>query len=262
MSRTARTRLIETWDRAVDQFLRTGDAVPAALEPWFNAYRGSGLGAVDRKALPEPYLGDIMGRPRAAFLALNPGEAFPFQRPGGAFVKHVQELGSYRAWAASWPYLTGAWEQHHSGGKPNRHHASRLKFLRRWFSDERLGPSDMVAFELYPWHSSRITAAMRPDPELIYEFVWSPLAEIGVPAFAFGAPWFPLLEEPRLGLEVVDRLGQGGRPFGSRVASRSVLVLRHQQAGLTVLAEKHSGAAGPPSASEAALLQQAVNDWF
>ncbi|MDP8942577.1 MAG: hypothetical protein M3N16_00405 [Actinomycetota bacterium] len=59
--------LAERWERAVDAFL-AGRPLPADLEEWrVEGYRGAGAGAVDDQALPEPYLGDLRGRPRAAF---------------------------------------------------------------------------------------------------------------------------------------------------------------------------------------------------
>jgi hypothetical protein len=41
-------------------------------------------------------------------------------------------------------------------------------------------------------------------------------------SFAFGAPWFGLIEQ--LWLVEVDWLGSGGRPYGSGVPTRSVVV--------------------------------------
>jgi len=68
----------------------------------------------------------------------------------------------------------------------------------------------MVGFELYPWHSTRVTAPIRAPVEIVREFVLEPLGELGdVTVFAFGAPWFTLL--PALGVEVLARLGAGGR---------------------------------------------------
>ena len=118
----------------------------------------------------------------------------------------------------------------------------------------------MVGFELYPWHSTAVTSLMRPDPDVIREFVWQPVAELGAPVFAFGAPWFFILEKS-LGLQVVDRLGPGGRRYPSAVASRSVIVLKNE-GGITVIAEKHSGSAGPPSPSETVYLRQALDRWL
>lgn len=251
-------QVVEVWDRVVDAFLDGKPDLPIPLDRWFGAYRGRGLGAVDFEALPEPYLGDLHGIPRAVFLALNPGPPdHALQARGGAFAEDIRRLGSYGAWAKTWPYLIdgGRWEQLHG---VNRHHRTRLTFLRRWFGDASLGPADKVGFELYPWHSFKVMGTMRPDPAVVREYVWDPIAELGQPViFAFGKPWFALL--PGLGVEIVDRLGAGGRPYGSRVPGRAVLMGR-TTAGSLVIAEKHPGSAGPPAADEAVRLRQAIQN--
>lgn len=225
------------------------------LELWRGAYRGRAQGAVVGEAMPEPYLGDLLGTPRMVVLALNPGRAhLDFQSRSGVFADEIRRMGSYTAWAKSWPYLRDPWI---AANGENRHHASRLEFLRRWTGDEALGSDAMLAFELFPWHSTKVTAPMRPAASIIQQFVWEPLADLGdAPVFAFGAPWFPLLED-QLGLRVVDRLGAGGRDYGSGVPSRSVLVLEAPGGG-RVIACKHSGSAGPPNATEVERLRDAL----
>jgi hypothetical protein len=105
-----------------------------------------------------------------------------------------------------------------------------------------------------------VTARMRPDPGIVREFVWQPVRELGTPVFAFGKPWFGLLEDG-LGLQVVDRLGAGGRPYPTEVPSRTVLVLRGQD-GPVVIAERHRGGAGPPRRSETRVLREAIEPWL
>ena len=249
------SRLQDRWDAHVSQFLAGGPAVPDGLHDWANGYSGRGRGAVQLDALPEPYLGDLDAEVRGVFLALNPGNAvLSFQGRQGKFASDITRLGSYRAWAKSWPYLCAPWI---SEIGPSRHHQSRFKFLRTWFGDESMPSSAMVGFEMYPWHSPKITGRMRPPADVIREWVWEPIAELGAPVFAFGAPWFEILEDG-LGLSIVERLGVGGRDYGSAVESRSVLILRDEQTGVTVLAEKHTGGAGPPSAIEVALLRNTI----
>jgi hypothetical protein len=206
--------------------------------------------------MPEPFLGPLSGHPSAVFLALNPGQAhLGFQSRTGVFAEEIEAHGSYTAWASTWPYLRDPWVA--SNGR-NRHHTTRMSFLRTWADDALLDPSEMVSFELFPWHSTRVTAAMAPDPGIVDEYIWEPIADLDVPVvFAFGAPWFALL--PKLRIEPIEILGAGGRPYGSRVASRSVLLAR-SDAGSLIIAEKHMGSAGPPSASEALLLRSAVQD--
>lgn len=94
----------------------------------------------------------------------------------------------------------------------------------------------------------------------VREYVWEPIADRGAPfVFAFGAPWFKLL--PELGVSAIATLGRGGRTYASTVSSRSVLI-GSSTAGSIVIAEKHAGAAGPPSAEETTRMREAVGQVF
>lgn len=247
--------VVQTWERVIADWRAGVDQLPDPLDRWREeSYRGRGAGAIDAAAIPEPYLGSWADA-RSAVLALNPGRAHAhYQHRRGVFDLEIGQLGSYAAWAATWAFVRPPW----TDALPAvRHTTSRLEFLRRWYDDEVMPISSMLAVELYPWHSARVTAVMRPDPGIVREFIWHPIIESGIgDVFAFGAPWFPLLED-RLQLEVIDRLGAGGRPYGSRVASRAVLVCAAAN-GLRVIAEKHSGSAGPPSEDETLRLREAI----
>lgn len=252
--------LVEMWDDVVSAFLDGEPSVPKHLEEWAAGYRGRGRGRVSWDAVPEPYLGSLTaGRPRGVFLALNPGRAHAdFQGRGGIFDQEMRSMGSYSAWASSWPYLRDPWIA--ANGR-NRHHELRLTFLRRWHQDLMIEPRAMVSFELYPWHSTAKTAAMRPPRELVRRWVWEPVAELDAPAFAFGADWFTVLEQ-HLGLAPVVRLGVGGLEYGSSVASRAITLFRDEVTHVSVIAERHLGGAGPPSADETELLRQALAEWL
>lgn len=242
----------KAWDRIVDGFLEGGPAVPRELGEWFDAYRGRGLGAVDLHAFPEPWIGAL--DPTAChgvMLGLNPGKAhLDFQARDGLFANEIRRWGSYSAWAATWPYLREPWDTIKG---PNRFARSRLRFLRQW-TGSTLTPAAMVTVEMYPWHSTSVTAVMRPDPATIHRWVMEPIRALGAPVFAFGAPWLRLL--PLLGLEEVDRLGEGGRSYGGAVPSRTVVV--YDLDGVQVIAEKHSGGAGPPNTSEVEVIRDAL----
>jgi hypothetical protein len=248
------------WDQVVARFLDGGPAVPSdrQMQAWATAYRGRGRGEVSHDAFPEPYIGALDHRPVGVFLGLNPGRAqLDFQGRSGLFANEIRHHGTYSAWAATWPYLRDPWV---ATMGPNRYLRSRLGFLRTWTEQPLLTADAMVTFELYPWHSTAVTVRMRPDPGIVREFVWQPIRELGAPVFAFGAPWFGLLEDG-LGLQVVDRLGVGGRPYPTEVPSRVVLVLRGED-GLVVVAERHRGGAGPPRRSEARVLREAIRPWL
>ena len=247
----------DLWNDVVEEYLAGGGVLPH-LEPWAKSYQGRGEGAVEWGALPELFLGPLTGKPRGVFLALNPGRAdLRFHGRDGIFAKEIGEEygGAYSAWAASWPYFRDPWVA--GQPEPNRHHTRRLRFLRDWCGDQELPASAMLAFELYPWHSPRFTGRLSTEAahDFIRKYIWETIAELGAPVFAFGAPWFSILNS--LGLEVVEQLGSGGRPYGSGVKSRAVRVLRGQ--GVTVVAEKHDGEAGPPSPTETIRLREALD---
>lgn len=80
---------------------------------------------------------------------------------------------------------------------------------------------------------------------MIRQHVWRPVAEPGTPAFALEAPRFGIVESaPEL--RGVAGLGLGGRHYGSGVPGRAVTVMQ-DRGGLTVIAGKRSGGAGPPN---------------
>ena len=98
---------------------------------------------------------------------------------------------------------------------PNRYLTSRLTFLRTWTSQPTPDRRRHGHLRAVPLAQHRVTARMRPDPGVVREFVWQPIRELGAPVFAFGKPWFDLLED-RLGLQVVDRLGLAAGPTRRR----------------------------------------------
>ena len=205
---------------------------------------------MDLDAFPEPFLGPLMGSPKVAFLALNPGIAYPkYQyRPDGVFVRELKKE-SYAEWAARWRYLDPDHEVF--GGR--KFHGIRLRFLRGFLGDPSLDREDMVAFELYPWHSKKVTGAMVPDPGTIERFILRPIAETGARfIFGFGAPWLRILDG--LKFKELVRLGEGGQPYPTSVKSRSVSVFEGI-GGSKVVIEKHMGGAGPPSVAETEILR-------
>src|SRR5262249_28448781 len=138
----------------------------------------------------------------------------------GIFANEIRSDGSYSRWMASAPYFRAPWT---SQIGPNRYHLRRLTFARRWLEDPAVADNELLIFEAYPWHSTSVTAAMRPPGAIIDEFVWQPIGEIPVPyVFAFGKPWHHIADS--LGLPLADALGFGGRPYGSAVPGRAVRV--------------------------------------
>jgi hypothetical protein len=230
--------------------------MPHRLKRWYESYSGAGHGAATSDGMAEPYLGNLLADPppRMAVLGLTPGAYMPaFQARDGIFAKEIGRYGSYRAWASSGPYYRPPWTDEHG---PNRFHRSRLAFTRAWLQDTDADHSDLLIVECFPWHSRKITAKLAPPIDLIDEFVWQPLADLPVrEIFAFGRPWDHMASA--LGLRPLRMLGAGGDGYGSRVPSRAVRIYA-LESGQRLVVEWHAGSAGPPSATETAILRKAL----
>lgn len=261
-----RDRLREVWEPAIEEFLQTGHVpIPCPLNQWYHCYPGTEDDPPLLNALPEPWLGSIDHRPAAVYLSLNPGRAYTnhphnFQGHRGAFADEIRQLGSYEAWAASWPFLRDPWVQGGQGVEgigPNTHHLARHRFVAQWVRSD-IGPGDVLAFELYPWHTTRIRRRLRPPVGVVRELVWEPIAELGrPPVFAFGSPWFHLAADLELS-PMTEVLAPGG-DYPTNVASRRVQVFEDKTTGVRLLVEKHTGSASPPSPLETDILRGALD---
>lgn len=186
------------WDEVLRAWSVGVREVPQHLLAWSRSYKGAGEGTVQLDAFPEPYIGNLAtDTPSMVLLGLNPGQAdLTFQGPEGTFTQEIATR-SYRHWAAGGPYTRAAWEK--TNGH-NVYHRNRVAFARRWHGNETVSPESLLGVELFPWHSRRVTAAMRPPLDVLREWVWEPLAQIDVPhVFAFGKPWLAAAETAGLG---------------------------------------------------------------
>jgi hypothetical protein len=252
---THRRRVADFWDRHVASWLAGDDPLEPPLPDWFASFAG----AVTREGFVEPYIGDLRGietEPRMVVLGLNPGQYFPdMQARNGLFAEEIRQAGGYSAWAATHPYDREPWWSFR-GGK-NTYFTSRLAFTANWLQEPAVAHNDMLIFELYPWHSTAVTAPMQPPGQVIEQFVWQPVSEIDTShVFAFGKHWANLAG--RLNLPLVARLGADGEPYGSQVPSRAVRVHR-LPSGQQLVIEWHAGSAGPPRRDEAALLRRRLS---
>jgi hypothetical protein len=247
------------WDEVTQDFLE-GQAqnIKPPLDRYYPKYRKQG--ELQPEGFCEPFLGDLSKTPKIVFLSLNPGDVKPqwqhrdHEGSPGIFVREIQELGSYTAWAASWSFAEDHWQKFIG---PNNHHQLRFDFMRHWYEDDSLQPSDRVDFELYPWHSKTFQGSSlkldlsRPDDlAILKELVWDPLMELQPPfIFAFGEWWranidkFPLRVTRRLGW-----LGDTPIDIGYRAGSNQGVVVAETEYGGLVVAEKHGGPSPRPPA--------------
>ena len=221
---------------------------PAALDRWRACYSGTGTGAIDELAMPEPWVGDLTCEPEVVTMGIHPGKADPaFQYRGGAFPNaiHDQHGGSYSEWASLGPYFGSLWKSAHGA---NAHAGHRLRFLSAWTGVD-LTPSQVVDFPVFPWHvADWKSSAFRADPDVLREFVLEPIASTGAKwAFGFGKDWWDLIEA--LDLPILDRLGDGGRPFLTHVDHRRWLVAEGPD-GLRIAAMRLESMPTPPNLEE------------
>ena len=247
-----RERVVGFWDDLTARWLAGEDPMPAPLKEWWEAYAGRGRGVVTRDAFAEPYGGRLDATSPFVALGLNPGPAdLAFQARGGVFAQQISQLGSYSAWAATDPYGSSEWEAAHG---PNRYRSARLRFAREWLDEPTLSGERLVTFELYPWHSDSVTAAMRPSPDIINDFVWKPLSEVAAhEIFAFGRPWLDFAE--RLRLEPVGYWPPGGGTFTSSVRGAAAFGL---PSGQRLVVGWQQGSAGPPGRADTVRLREAL----
>jgi len=243
--------MVSMWDAHVDRWLDGDDSLQEPLDAWWRSYAGKGAGAPTRNAFPEPFVGSF-DRPKLVMLGLNPGVAVPeLQGIAGDFSNAIRDT-SYSRWAAGDPYGSAAWTN--LRGK-NTYRAARLRFAERWLGEEVEG-NELLTVELYPWHSEKVTASLRPPDDVLEPLIWAPLAALPVPElFAFGAPWAQVLG--RLGMEPIEHLGRGGKDWGSKVASRTVLTYE-TPAERRLIVIWQSGYAGPPGPEDTARLRDAL----
>lgn len=245
------------WDDNINRYLNGEFPLDPPLDSWFGSYRGTGEGAVDREVMPEPYLGDLLrGEHKMVFMGLNPGYPRPTaQARDGSYAHEIRELGSYRAWAATWPYLRDLdlleWGR-------NTFHDSRYQFMRNWYEDSALEHGHMLNWELYPWHSKKVQGSrMRPPVEVIRRFVWEPIAATQARwIFAFGVDWYDQLEQ--LGLKELIHLGHGGESYPTETKPRAYRKVKVYEgpSNAFVVAMSTAAAAAPPKKREADILKE------
>lgn len=240
---------VEFWDREIERWIGGETAVPDRLRPWFESYKGTGRGEVRLDVFPEPYTGRLIGNDApVVMLGLNPGAAVPsFQAPGGVFFEQLRTM-SYSEWAATVPYASKEWENF--AGR-NRFYQNRFAFARRLLDDPKWPISDGVFFELYPYHSSGVTAAMSPPSDAIREFVLDPIAELNTQhVFAFGKPWFGVAN--RIGLPAGHEL-----TVSWATPSREARVYA-LPSGQDLIVMAQNGYAGPPGAADTEALAKSL----
>lgn len=243
----AREDVVRFWDEELARWTSGDQDMSAEVHRWFLSYDGSGEGTVDLSVFPEPYIGPLAGSgtPALVMLGLNPGPPAPeFQGVGGVFTKQIVQ-SSYSQWARSGAYTRPTWEL--ANGR-NKYHRNRLSFARRFVMDDATQPEELLYLELYPFHSKRVTAPIRPPREVLDMFLLNPLAEIDVEfVFAFGKPWHAAAETLGLG-SGVNVWAKWSTP------SREARTYR-LPSGQRLVVMSQGGYAGPPGQADTEALR-------
>jgi hypothetical protein len=182
-------------------------------------------------------------------LGLNPGAAQPeFQGLHGSFTNQIRS-SSYSEWAETVPYASAEWE---AAKGVNTYLRNRVTFAKRLHADERVGADRLLFMELYPFHSSRVTASMHIPSAVLERFVFAPLGEIDSEfIFAFGKPWQRVA--------IMLGLGEGEVLRAAWQTPSREARLYPLRSGQTLIVMSQSGYAGPPGAEDTSKLRRSLN---
>lgn len=260
-----RTAVADFWDEVLERWVDGRDHIIGPLQRWIDSYHGTGKGAVDLNHYPDPYVGDLRGEasePKMVILGLNPGVGYDqLQGPSGTWTNRIRKHGYSRCFQRSPAEDPTSWLALHQ--RPSAYWNALLKFTARWLEEDQANVTDVLGFELYPWHSSAVTAPIRPPADLIDTYVWAPVSEIDVPVvFALGAPWFEVADA--LGLPQVALFGKGGEPFAGKVNERAHwrVGVYELPSGQYLVVNSQSGSGQPPGEDRTAILRTTLEPFL
>jgi hypothetical protein len=115
----------------------------------------------------------------------------------------------------------------------------------------------MLAFELYPWHSTGLTRSIifssREARSFIERYIWNPIVDSGTPfVFGVGKDWLPVLRS--FAAQELVTLGYEGEPCGFKEPKRTVFVGRGP-GSMLIIAGKTQNVANPIPAHDVEVLK-------
>lgn len=195
--RRRRREVADFWDDYLRRWLEGDETLRDPLDRWFAAYAGR----LDLQSYPDPFVGDLRGErsePRIVVLGINPGAAYPglCARKEGIWAERVRRQGLSRCFERSPEEDPENWRQFHGGR--SRYWERVMPFAARWVEGATIG--DVLAMELYPWHSGRLDGGVNTPADLARRFIFEPIAGLEVQyVFSFSRPWLAVAQ--RLGLK-------------------------------------------------------------
>jgi hypothetical protein len=235
---------------------------PQQLRAWFTAYKGGGAGAIDLDCYPDPFVGDLRGirkSPRLVLLGLNPGIGHQnLQGPDGAWSQRIKKESYSRCFQRSPPEDPIIWKEN-NGGKGSAYWQKLIRFTKTWLQDDYAGIEDILNFELYPWHSKKLTDTISVPPEIVSRYVIEPLRELGSrEVFGFGAPWFRVVDGlPDLFRKI--RILEGAELNDNKNANSGWrLGVFDLGADMRFVVSAHKGSAGPRRAELIETMREVV----
>jgi hypothetical protein len=251
----ARQRVADVWDDVIARWLDGDTSLPDDLQRWRDAYSGE----VDYRWYPDPVVGDLRGEvaePRLVVMGINPGVGHAeLQARGGIWAERIRAQG-YSRCLDRIAFDDPAWLALHGRNSP--YWANLMRFATRWIGEPLL-PSQILNFELYPWHSDRVEGRMDPPPDILDRYVWQPVAEVAVrEVFAFGARWLDICTG--LGWPLLERFGPQHEPVPGIDASWWNLAVFGMPSGQRAIVSWQPGYAGPPGLTRIEPLRRLLSD--
>ena len=133
---------------------------------------------------------------------INPGVGYPGlqarkegTRQDGIWAERVRRQGLSHCFERSPEEDPENWRRFHGGR--SRYWERVMPFAGRWVAGATIG--DVLAMELYPWHSERLDGGINTPANLAQRFVFEPIAGLEVRyVFSFSKPWLGVAQRLRL----------------------------------------------------------------
>lgn len=205
---------ITKWDNYFTEALKLKNYTPndSILKNYYDSYdvlEGECKKEIDY--IPEPFLGDI-NKARVVIINTNPGGVAPFQKWENGEIqndmKNIMDNGSnrpYSDWAKKFIYIYDNIDCNNEKiGKD--FWRSRLNYINS-VVDKKISEEELLAFEIYPWHSKSFNKEKLKNKNLILkEYILEPIMEMEKVEYVFflRAPIVEAMKESGIKFDVIE----------------------------------------------------------